>query len=361
MTQAYGSQEGEQRTVRSRSTEPPFAKVTRSFVVHQTQMARSLEDKLLWGIILCSWAGPAVSEFATLRDSSGFFVRPADVASITTSDVVSTTTSIPAKASDLRRLLNLPESSRGNISRALRNLEDDGSIKIDEDGLIYPLRDPRTPREDEDEPAAVVRTWRIADRVVSTATFDHLDAEARERVETWLEEHSTAWKNDLKDLRTTYREMLDEQLSSVGILIDKKEEILREPPPPPPQFVKGSDEGIPEQQPKAEEEDGRDLYQEFKTEYPDRHFDEPKAKPSFEKKPKAEKLHVLERLQIYRQSERWRDEDGRWIPLASNWLQSYESEPPPAIKKTKPGTDGAFDKEKLRQIAERAAEDRKWR
>jgi hypothetical protein len=89
---------------------------------------------------------------------------------------------------------------------------------------------------------------------------------------------------------------------------------------------------LPARPEKAEDEDGSS-YREFKKAYPATHFDEPKAKPSFEKKTKAEQTRILERLQIYLPCERWQDGGGRWIPLASTWLQSYDADPPPLVKR----------------------------
>lgn len=100
----------------------------------------------------------------------------------------------------------------------------------------------------------------------------------------------------------------------------------RTPPPPPPLSSPGAR--------KAEEEDTPTLYQIFKAEYPKGHFDEPNAKPSFEKRTKAEQRRIIERLHVYLECDRWQDEGGRWVPLASTWLKSYEADPPPLLKKT---------------------------
>ena len=50
-------------------------------------------------------------------------------------------------------------------------------------------------------------------------------------------------------------------------------------------------------------------------------------------------------MQIYLTCERWRDEDGRWIPFASKWLESYEADPPPALKKHRSSRQPASDEE----------------
>jgi DNA-binding transcriptional ArsR family regulator len=112
---------------------------------------------------------------------------------------------------------------------------------------------------------------------------------------------------------------------------------------------------------KAEEEEDRSPYQKFKAAYPPDHFDEPKAKPSFEKKTKTEQAGILARLQVYLSCDRWQDDGGRWIPFASKWLESYEADPPPALKKAKTATTTGIDEERLRRIAAQVEEDRKWR
>ena len=102
-------------------------------------------------------------------------------------------------------------------------------------------------------------------------------------------------------------------------------------------------------------------YQKFKTNYPDGHFDEPTAKPSFERKTKPQQAQTLARLEVYLQCERWQDDGGRWIPLASNWLETCEADPPPALKKSKATTTSGIDEERLRRLAAEVEEDRKWR
>jgi hypothetical protein len=110
---------------------------------------------------------------------------------------------------------------------------------------------------------------------------------------------------------------------------------------------------------KAEEED-RSAYRQLKAAYPAGHFDEGKTKPSFDRKTGAQQQRVLERLQVYLACERWQDDGGRWIPLSSNWLESCEADPPPALKKAKTATV-AVDQERLQRIAANVEEDRKWR
>jgi hypothetical protein len=118
-----------------------------------------------------------------------------------------------------------------------------------------------------------------------------------------------------------------------SVVISSKEQA-----PPPPQPFSTVD------RPKAEE-DGRSPYQIFKDQYPKERFDEAKTKPSFEKKTKAQQRHILDRLKVYLECGRWKDQEGRWIPLSSKWLESYEADPPPVIRRqtTKSATRGALE------------------
>ena len=115
---------------------------------------------------------------------------------------------------------------------------------------------------------------------------------------------------------------------------------------------------------KADEEDLPSDYQTFKRLYPAAHFDEDKAKPAFQKLKKAERQQVIARLvELFLACERWLDEDGRYVPLASNWLNGkWSCDPPPALKKRSSKREDqeaeyARGREILRQAeeAERAA------
>src|ERR1035438_1248065 len=77
---------------------------------------------------------------------------------------------------------------------------------------------------------------------------------------------------------------------------------------------------------RAEEEDP---YSTFKRLYPARMFDEPKTRPAFEALTPGQQRNCVERLHVYLRCERWQDRKGQWVPLASNWLKSYECAPPP--------------------------------
>ena len=90
---------------------------------------------------------------------------------------------------------------------------------------------------------------------------------------------------------------------------------------------------VPAAKAEEEEKDSSTLYQTFKTAYPAARFDEPKAKPSFESKTEEQQRRVIERLYVYLDCERWKGQDGRWIPFASNWLERCEAEPPPHFER----------------------------
>jgi hypothetical protein len=89
-----------------------------------------------------------------------------------------------------------------------------------------------------------------------------------------------------------------------------------------------------------EEEPPPTTYQTLKSLYPNDHFDEAKTKPTFEGLKPAEKRRCIERLQQYLSCERWQADGGRWIPLASNWIKAYDTDPPPALKKKAAGIGG---------------------
>jgi hypothetical protein len=72
-------------------------------------------------------------------------------------------------------------------------------------------------------------------------------------------------------------------------------------------------------------------YQTFKSLYPTKRFDEGKVKPAFEAKSKAERQRVTQHLRVYLGCERW-VRAPKYIPLASNWLKTFDADPPPYIE-----------------------------
>jgi hypothetical protein len=98
----------------------------------------------------------------------------------------------------------------------------------------------------------------------------------------------------------------------------------------------------------AEEDEENRPYTTFKRLYPSHRFDEGKTRPVFEQLSRVDQIHVIQRLRVYLHCPRWlasiAEDDGRYIPLAFNWLKSYDADPPPRLKKTRD--------EKRRQQAE---------
>jgi len=117
---------------------------------------------------------------------------------------------------------------------------------------------------------------------------------------------------------------------------ESKERYFEKNPPPPP-FPVGSNGDAPQQPPKAEEEDGS-LYKKFQENYPKQHFDEAKARAEFKRlEPVARERALARLLDPYLACPRWLDGNGRYIPLASNFLHNreFDAEPPPLIQPMK--------------------------
>ena len=78
-------------------------------------------------------------------------------------------------------------------------------------------------------------------------------------------------------------------------------------------------------------------YATFKGLYPRQRFDEPDARPLFERLNPTLQRHVIRRLKVYKECDRWKasleEDDGQYIPMASNWLAKCEADPPPRIRK----------------------------
>lgn len=307
-----------------------FAKIRREVVLHRMATAESVEDQMFWGIILWSWSGPekSVAGAVVLKDRKGY-IRKNNQGN-----------PIPAKLSDLRELMGWPPTSKALVTRIIKRLIQKKSITFDKKaGILYAVDEPSLP----EIPKVVAGTgnWCIGRQVVGTGNLP-TDPVARKKAVLWLEAASTAWKHDLKSLRTRYRDMLVQASPGLGILYVLKEKKSR-----------GEEESsssafsvaVAPYQPNAEEEDSRSLYERFKAVYPAAHFDEPKAKLLFEGKTLTQQATILERLEVYLPCPRWQDDNGRWIPLASTWLRSYDADPPPVVKpaNTKSATRAASD------------------
>jgi hypothetical protein len=133
------------------------------------------------------------------------------------------------------------------------------------------------------------------------------------------------------------------------------------PPPPPPPLPLVKDQQLEHLPAKAEDEEDDSLYQQFKTAYPSQKFDEGKTKPAFEALSNAEQCRVLEQVIVYRKSERWirslEDDEGRWVPLASNWLKIYGTDPPPYLGKPRGPAKESYFEQRVRELYEERAKE----
>jgi hypothetical protein len=120
--------------------------------------------------------------------------------------------------------------------------------------------------------------------------------------------------------------------------------IKESPPPPLPDdsvYV-----GPPPAAKAEEEEDGS--FETLKARYPEKRFDEAKAKIAFHALSPADRRAANRGIQKYLDSERWQrslaENEGQYIPQASKWLRErhWENEPPAYIKVGKNG-ESAFD------------------
>jgi hypothetical protein len=292
-----------------------YAKVSRPVVLRQTAPDKCFSTRVLWALVLWSWCGPEKSEDGAVvkKSAKGYIERDKDQKPI------------PAMQKDLLDLLGLKASLKGRLSRTIDRLEKTSQVWTDEGGVMYV--DPEPPAFATPDSVASTGNWRIADRVVSIGNLPP-DPVARTAAIQWLETTSTGWKNDLKSLRTGYRKLLVQAISDGLIIIDERSKRSREETP-------SSSAVSSTGQKKAEEEEGRELYQQFKASYPEGHFDEPKAKPAFDKLSLADKRICIERVQVYVACKNWNDDNGYWIPLASNWLKTYKLDPPPSLKRAK--------------------------
>lgn len=107
---------------------------------------------------------------------------------------------------------------------------------------------------------------------------------------------------------------------------------------------------LPSPSPEKQEEEDRSLYQKFKNLYPTKRFDEAETKSIFEGKTKTEQLHILERLQVYLQCDRWKDDGGRWIKWASNWIPICDADPPPPFQRHNGSRQPASEEEVLKYM-----------
>lgn len=245
--------------------------------------------------------------------------------------------------------------SKQNVRRALAELEDEGLVeRRSTDGgplrngkiEIYSWAVPRPPKEKKGSRARLPfpdwfpESWEPLRPLINRLKI-RLSPDLGVARDYLIEEGERAARDyhEAEKVVCALLERVRAQSDSAGasLLIERTERTKRNNPPPPQLSSTPP-------APKAEEEDDRSLPEKFQRSYPQGHFDEGKAMQIFNSKKKDEQRKILERLEVYRACPRWQDDDGQWIPLASNWLKTCHAEPPPAVKKGKihghrPATD----------------------
>ena len=236
--------------------------------------------------------------------------------------------------------------SRQHVRRGIEDLENaglaerrapDGGALRKGQVLLYSWALPRQPKEEDCSharlqfPSWFPDSWEPIRPFITRLRLSLIDDDvaARGYIES-VAEAARRYKDAEIGLTRALEPVCARPKREAASLYTKNGKILRERTSS--SAVSDVQEAKPEPPVKAEEEDGS-LYLKFKTNYPEGHFDEAKAKESFEKKLRAQQEHILERLQIYVACERWLDDGGRWIPLASTWLRSCFADPPPVLKK----------------------------
>jgi hypothetical protein len=236
----------------------------------------------------------------------------------------------PAHQSDCARDL---EIDKRRVSNAVAYYQKRGYLEKREK-LLYPVISPvlASPPSDDEEKSGEYRTFLEEWKVAYSSDFEE-EKVLRSRL-----------KEIVKVRLSLYKKSKTPPKSAAASLLEIKRDKIESPSSS--SAVDSSRDIRENRANRAEEEDGRSLYERFKAGYPAAHFDEGKAQSSFEGKTLTQQAHILERLAVYLACDRWKDEDGRWIPLASTWLKSYDADPPPLIKKApakKGFTEGAME------------------
>jgi hypothetical protein len=199
-----------------------------------------------------------------------------------------------------------------------------------------PPKDPNTTDVESPDPSGLFREFCDEWKVRSLADFRELEsAEATvNRLKIVRLEQFREWRkarsNHAQTIKPNTQQVNEEKQSSSSAL-----PTLQASPPPREEPVQLNA--------KPEEEEGS-LYQKFKASYPAHRFHEAQAKPFFDKKIQSEQAHILERLQVYLTCGRWQDEGGQYIPWVGKWLQSYDMDPPAALRLNKQRASGSDER-----------------
>ncbi len=252
----------------------------------------------------------------------------------------------PLTPADIRKQTGLVKQ---NVRRGLAELDDAGLAqrRAEDDKplrnghiLIYSWASPRPGRTESEGnrarlpfPAWFPDSWEPIRTFITRQKISLIEDEvaARDYIES-VAEAARDYQKAEEGLARALEPVRAQPKREAASLYPKKGKILRERTSSSAFSEDQEAKPEPQQNPPAKAEEEGSLYQKFKTNYPEGHFDEAKARASFEKKAKAEKVRVLERLQVYLACERWQDDGGKWIPLAGKWLESYDADPPPRLE-----------------------------
>jgi hypothetical protein len=244
-----------------------------------------------------------------------------------------------------------------NVTRGLVELEDAGLAKreADDKGLlrnghiqIYSWAVPREPKSKkviarDYLPAWFPESWAPLKPLISRFKYSLIEDEGVAR--DYFEEGAEAARDYQRAEEVAARVLEKVRAGRKGarptLYVERTE---RTPPPltPPP--------AVPSLPAKAEEEEPAPTFATFKALYPQHRFDEGKTKSIFEGMKPDEQAKVVAQLRVYLQCPRWvmslEENQGKWIPLSSTWIKTYDADPPPLLRKH----DAA--NEKLRKQAE---------
>lgn len=198
-------------------TTQAYARMSRKAILHRIATAECLEDRVYWAIILLSWCGPGVSDYAVVKDHRGFIQR--DSAGLP----------VLATLRDIATALGLAPGMRGHISRSIASLSDKGAIqKID--GKLYPLKDPSVANTGNGAlpctgngslPRTVTRN--VAGYVLPES-YIPTDPALLQGFLEWTTQCQEKWRTELKTIKYGNQEEYVQGLSRFGIIIDRKAE-----------------------------------------------------------------------------------------------------------------------------------------
>src|SRR5215471_5428326 len=183
-----------------------YARIHRKAVLHRMETAECLEDRVYWAIVLLSWCGPGVSDYAVVKDHRGFIQK--NLAGV----------AVRATFVDICAALGLAPTMKGSISRSVANLCAKGAIRKT-DGKLYPIKDPEVAvRATEKLQYAQLN---VAGLVVSTATFSDDEEKCKVFISVSVR-YQEKWRTGLRNFKYELRNEYVQELFEHGIIIDRK-------------------------------------------------------------------------------------------------------------------------------------------